>query len=150
MHGGMKNFLRLVLIVGLLVAGWMNRHLLTGKTEKVDAEAAEEIATPAAPSPAPVAGVPTPHPATAARAAAVQTYPALKIPDSAFNKRFRSLYEEAQSRDPQFLADPNWPIKLAERTAVALGGGALPVANTPPPVKPSGLQGSALDKRPAH
>ena len=147
----MKNFFRLLIVIGLVTAGWLNRDKLRDlRVKPTTLDDGETVAaTPTAPASTPVAN-PTPHPATAAKAAAAMAYPALKIPNSAFNKRFISLYEEAQFREPALLSDPKWPIKLAERTAVALGGGAMPVAATPAPVKPLGLQGSALDKKPAH
>lgn len=155
----MKNFFRLLIVAGLITAGWLNRDKLRDLRAKAGTLDDSEVVTkpPSTPAPAEVAN-PTPHPATAAKAAAAKAYPALKIPDSAFNKRFISLYEEAQFREPLLLSDPNWPIKIAERTAIALGGGPMPV---PPagsqPHAPAGssstlpsskLKGSALDMRP--
>jgi hypothetical protein len=151
----MKNFFRLLIVAGLLTAGWMNRDVLRGLKAKATTLDGGEVQepTPATPAPA-VAGRSTPHPATAAKAAATKAYPALGIADSAFNKRFRSFYEEAQFRDPALLSDPNWPLKLAERTAISLGGGAMPATPAPsssgakPGASGNKLQGSALDMRP--
>jgi len=151
----MKNFFRLLIVAGLLTAGWLNRDVLRGLTGKGTTISDGEVQEPAAAGPAPAAaGRPTPHPATAAKAAATKAYPALGMADSAFNKRFRSFYEEAQFRNPALLSDPNWPLKLAERTAISLGGGAMPATPAPssssakPGASGSKLQGSALDMRP--
>lgn len=155
----MKNFFRLLIVAGLITAGWLNRDKLRDLRTKAGTIDDSEVVTkpPATPAPVVVAN-PTPHPATAAKAAAAKAYPALKIADSAFNKRFISFYEEAQFRDPVLLSDPNWPLKIAERTAISLGGGPMPA--TPEPSSgqtpsssgsklPSAkLKGSMLDMRP--
>ncbi len=146
----MKNFFRLLFIVGLLTAGWLNRDKLRGFGAKAEVpEDSGGAATPEPAAPTATSSV-TPHPAIESRQAAAKAYPALRIPDSAFHKRFLSLYEEAQFREPALLSDPNWPLKLAERTAISLGGGAMPTPLPPSAgTKPSSkLQGSALDMRP--
>lgn len=146
----MKNFFRLLIVVGLITAGWLNRDKLRGLSGKAGTtEESEAVA--AAPPPVAAAVNSTPHPAAAARAAAAKAYPALLIPDSAFNKRFISFYEDAQSRDPALLRDPNWPLKIAERAALSLGGGPMPATPTPSSgakSSPNKLKGSVLDMRP--
>ncbi len=146
----MKNVILLLVVVGLLVAGWRHRDKLTGMLKKPGSgEVAEEgsIFGSSVGEP-PVEGATKPHPAKEAQIAATKAYPALGIPNSAFNKKFLALYAEAQRSEPQLLAQSDWPLKLADRTAVALGGAPMPVPQTPAPVQASGLQGSALDKRP--
>ena len=46
---------------------------------------------------------------------AVEKYPDLGRPGTAFHTRFVSLYEDAQKNTPALLSDPNWPIALADR-----------------------------------
>jgi hypothetical protein len=151
----MKNVFSVLLIVGLLTLGWVNRGKLTGlrgEPSTIDQPATPEVAPPgstpassAQSAPAPPA---TPHPAKEALAAVRQAYPALFIPESPLNKKFVALHAEAERHNPALLAQPNWPVTLAERAAIALGGGVMPLPTTPAPPKPLGLQGSALDKKP--
>jgi hypothetical protein len=136
----MKNVLLLLLVVGIPVAAWLNRGRIMALVTPL-APGGEVTSNGAAP------GL-TPHPAKEARLAATNAYPALAVPNSPFNKKFLALYAEAQQREPELLARADWPLQLADRTAVALGGARMPVPGTPEPVRPSGLQGSALDKRP--
>ena len=146
----MKNVFRLLLVVGLLAAGWLNRDKLRGlrggPTTLKDAEGeppTTEVERSAAATPPP-----TPHPARDAQIAAAKAYPALGIPDSALNKKFRALYAQAQVSEPALLARPDWPLKLAERAAIALGGGPMPVPTTPAPSKPFTPLRNGLDMAP--
>lgn len=95
---------------------------------------------PPAPAPAPAAAPSLrPHPATAAREAAVKLYPALGVKDSLFNKTFRDLYTEKAQQDPGFLTQADWPLLLARRTAELLGPLTAPppaVAAAPAPPEP--------------
>ena len=74
-------------------------------------------------------------------------YPALTHADSELHKKYVALYEEVRRSNPEFLARPDWPIKLAERAMVALGGGALPVP-TPVPKSLKPLPPTTLDAKP--
>jgi len=136
----MKQVFFLLLIVGLVVVGWINRDKMRGfggSSSTVD----NETPTPTAASPAGVApNAPpgTPHPATEARAKAILAYPGLKLKESAINKKFLALYAEAERTNPQLLAQPDWPITLAGRAAIAAGGAEMPIPTPPPPpFKPS-------------
>lgn len=62
----------------------------------------------------------TPHPAAAAKQAAMHAYPALAVKDSVFNRTFVDLYQEQAQKDPDSLALADWPITLAQRTAILL------------------------------
>jgi hypothetical protein len=159
----MNKWLLLLVVIGLAVAGWMNREMISGllgHKPAVEAPADESGNAPA-----------TPNPATESIALARKTYPALAVQGSVFNMRFVGYYNEVKGSNPGFLAQANWPMLLAERTAKELTGAPTPVpANhltgsaldpqkpkgpgmigpTPTPVfLPPGLQGSALDARPS-
>lgn len=142
----MKNVLLLLLVVGIPVAAWW--HWDEVKALVQPAASVEDGPVDGAPASDGAAPRLTPHPAKDARLAATTAYPALANPNSAFNKKFLALYAEAQRSEPQLLAQSDWPLKLAERTALALGGAPMPVPSVAEPVRPSGLQGSALDQRP--
>jgi hypothetical protein len=151
----MKNFFLLLLLAGLGYAGWHFRGHLTGLAGKPTT--LEEDAAPgdgAAMRPPAPDGAPrppaTPHPAHEAQIAVLKAYPALGLPDSPFHRTFKELHAQARRANPQLLTQPDWPIQLAERTAVALGGGVQPIAlPTPPPVlRPMTPPRSALDKLP--
>jgi hypothetical protein len=81
------------------------------------------------PTETPAVPAATPHPAKEAVAQALRLYPALGQKDSAMNKAFASLYEEARRDAPDSLAQPDWPLKLAARAASTFGHAAQP---TPP------------------
>lgn len=150
----MKNIFLLLLIAGLLYLGWTNRGLLTGSTNPAAAEDSAENAPATTPQTGPDTQPPppavTPHPAKESMAAAVQAYPGLKIVNSPLNKKFLELHAQAQRAEPRLLSQADWPLRIAERAARALGGGAMPTPATPVKVgRPSGLSGSALDLKPA-
>jgi hypothetical protein len=62
----------------------------------------------------------TPHPAVASRAQAMRGFPALAQPGSVFNQRFAADYQALQTRHSSFLAQPDWPMKLAGQVAYEL------------------------------
>jgi hypothetical protein len=146
----MKNVFLLLLVIGIPVAAWWHKDRLMAfvNPSAPPGEVAGEATTPSSGDRRSASGVPTPHPARDAQLAATKAYPALNNPNSAFNKKFLALYAETKSRDPHLLAAADWPLKIADRTAVALGGAPMAVPSTPVPVEPSGLQGSSLDKKP--
>jgi len=108
----------------------------------------------------------TPNPAAESVVLAKKAYPALAKEGSAFNKKFVALYNSLKDSDPNFLAQPDWPVLLAQRTATELGGGAMPLpgaaaapamssqpfASKLDPKHPAGTTpapiGSALDQTP--
>lgn len=140
----MRNFFLFLILIALAAAGWHYRGVLTGQPGS--GETTEfKLPFSAEPTPPPP---PTPHPALEAQTAALKAYPALGLPDSPFNRTFKELHAEAKRNNPQLLAQPDWPIKLAEKTAISLGGGPQPIPGAPTPVRPWGLKGSALDQRP--
>ena len=148
----MKNVARLLLIIGLLVAGWVNREKLHGLGSGSSTFEATPTPTPAlAAPPASVAEQrppATPHPAKESQEQAIKLYPALTHADSELHKKFAALYEDARRSNPDLLARPDWPMKLAERAMVGLGGAPLPVPTpTPKSVKP--LPPTTLDAKPA-
>lgn len=164
----MKNFFLLLILAGLIFAGWHFRGSLNPFS--ADEALPSEKSTPSNPESRPPEpqGLPTPHPGTESMITAKKTYPALAIQGSAFQQKFRVLHAEAFANEPNFLAQPDWPLRLAERTAHALGGGVMPAvgtpapARTPMPISPSRLgessklHGSPLDitpnpdKKPKH
>jgi hypothetical protein len=62
----------------------------------------------------------TPHPATGARQHAVQLYPQLAVSGSTFNLTFLDLYQQASMQQAETLAQPDWPLVLAHKTATLL------------------------------
>ncbi len=104
--------LGLLFVVGLLIVGWMNRDKLRG--------------VPAAVGTALHLSPATPDPAREAQRQAAAVYPGITRPDSALNKKFVALYQDAQVNDPALLSRPDWPFVLAERAVVSLGGAPLP------------------------
>ena len=80
----MKNIVSLVVIVGLIVAGWVNRDKLSGLWSKAVTSAAEKAdatlnlpdASSSTTNPASRAAA-TPHPAAEARARAIALYPGI-------------------------------------------------------------------------
>jgi hypothetical protein len=148
-----KWFLMLVLI-GLGVAGWMNRDTISGW---LGHKTTDQPAEPTGPG--------TPHPAPESRALATKAYPSLAVPGSAFNIRFLALYNDTKVSNPGLLTQADWPMQLAERVAKQLGnatpgpsanqfGSQLDVrpggtpASVPQSVALPGLKGSSLDQRP--
>jgi len=130
----MNKSVLLLVVIGLAVAGWMNRETISGwvaqrsggVTETDEpAPAAEPVTAPATPAVS-VKSAAKPNPAPQAVAQARQTYPALATAGSPFNARFVALYNESKASNPNFLAGPNWPMQLAERTAKELGVAAMP------------------------
>ncbi len=146
----MKNVVSLLLIIGLVVVGVMNRDRLRGL---IGGSSTTEEIPMATPEPVPETHVDTappsatPNPAKESQAQAVSLYPGLKIPNSALNKKFVALYADAHRSDPAMLARPDWPMKLAERAMVELGGAPMPVP-TPTPHATGALPGGSLDARP--
>jgi len=147
----MKNVVSLLLIIGLVVVGVMNRDKLRGligsssTVDEIPMATPEPVPDTHADSTPPPA---TPHPAKESQAQAVSVYPGLKIPNSALNKKFVALYADARRGDPAMLTRPDWPMKLAERAMVELGGAPLPVP-TPAPRGTGTLPGGALDSKPS-
>jgi glutaredoxin len=133
----MKNVLSLILVIGLLTAGWINRDKLSGLTAKsgptVEEEAPSTQDSPVAPAQRSTA---TPHPAREAQAQATALYPGLALPNSALNKKFVALYKESQSTDPDLLSRPDWPLQLADRAVVSLGGAPMPRNSAAAPATP--------------
>jgi glutaredoxin-like YruB-family protein len=114
----MKNLVSLILVIGLVVAGWMNRDKFGGLWTQASTTLAEASSNLGLPNVARA----TPHPAREAQARATALYPGLARANSALNRKFIALYKEAQSTDPALLSDPEWPLRLAERAIVSLGG----------------------------
>jgi hypothetical protein len=152
----MNKWFLLLVLIGVGVAGWMNRETVSGWLGHKTTDQPSEPTGPA-----------TPHPATESRALATRTYPALAVPGSPFNIRFLALYNDARASNPGLLTEANWPMQLAERTAKLVGNRAMPTpaanqfgsqldmrpggtpgATVPPSVALPGLKGSSLDQRP--
>lgn len=90
------------------------------------------LATPAA-TPAPAVVIATPPPAATpipvspsstyadavkrAQFAAVGRYPALGRAGTEFNLRFVTAYRQLREHDPNYFADPEWPLHLADEIA---------------------------------
>jgi hypothetical protein len=153
----MKNVLLLLILAGLGYAGWHYRDHLPGRSAAPSAETVDGDSTAdAGHHPGDSPGIPAPHPGTESMIIAKRTYPALAIQGSAFQQKFRVLHADVYANDPAFLAKPEWPLRLAERTARALGGGVMPVVGTPTPVPKlppllkaeAGPYRSALDPNP--
>ncbi|MDR3401374.1 MAG: glutaredoxin family protein [Chthoniobacter sp.] len=129
----MKNLVVLILVIGLPVAGWLNRDKLSemwAKRSGGNAPSGEEAqsndndaAVAAAVARRKAAA---PNPAREAQARATAIYPGLAIPNSALNQKFVALYKEAQTSDPALLSRADWPLTLAERAVVAAGGQPVP------------------------
>lgn len=60
---------------------------------------------------------------------AVTLYPALAQKDSAHNRAYIALYAQTRQNNPESLADPDWPVRLAIRSA------------SPPESQPPAAQG---------
>jgi glutaredoxin len=138
----MKNFLALVLLVGLLAVGWANRERISDVLAKrgitsapAETSSADEGDSPSLlpsfPTAAPSSGgpAPAPHPAQAAQAQAKALYPGLAVPNSSLNQKFVALYRDAQANNPALLAQPDWPLTLADKAMVSLGGAPMPRNN---------------------
>ena len=135
----MNKWLLLLIVAALAVAGWFRRDQVMAFLASKGALQAVGLPTPAPP-------FATPNPAPDSIALAKQAYPALGKEGSPFNRRFVALYNSLKESDPQFLAQPDWPVRLAERTAMELGGGAMPVPGMATPPVVVHLEGTALDK----
>lgn len=122
----MKGFLSLIIIIGGLTAGWLNRDKLSDLLAKHNAPSAEDSSTEDSASPAAHRSAATPHPAREAQAQATALYPGLTIPNSALNQKFVALYKESQATNPALLSRPDWPLTLAEKAVVSLGGAPRP------------------------
>lgn len=157
----MNRWTLLLIVIGLAAAGILNRDKISaylGQKSTGDVVAPTEVAAA------------TPNPAKESIAIARNRYPQLGVPNSAFNQHFVQLYNAAKTTDPVLLAQADWPMQLADRTAHDLN--LVATTPTPPPtdlsrsalnarppsqamstVPPSvalpGLKGSALDQRPA-
>jgi glutaredoxin len=124
-----KSFLSLIIVVGLLAAGWVNQEKLSGLLTKLSAPT-EDAAEESSATSQRVAA--TPHPAREAQAKATSLYPGIAVPNSAMNKKFVELYKDAQASNPALLSRPDWPLQLADRAIVSLGGKPLPRTATAP------------------
>ncbi|HEY3902041.1 MAG TPA: hypothetical protein VGM54_25740 [Chthoniobacter sp.] len=155
----MNKWLLLLVIIGLGVAGYLHRDTISGWLgHKTEAPAADDAAPTVAQ-----------NPAKASSDLAVKTYPQLGVQGSPFNIRFVANFNQMKNTNPSFLAQPDWPMQLATRTAHDLGmlpgAGATPApapftsaldnraygnGATPAPTPPllPGLEGSALDQKP--
>ncbi|MEQ1861739.1 MAG: hypothetical protein ABMA13_17610 [Chthoniobacteraceae bacterium] len=51
---------------------------------------------------------------------AIELFPELRIAESPLNKEFLSRYKRYQTEKPEFLSDPDWPIRLAKECAAEL------------------------------
>ena len=150
----MNKIVGLLIVVGLVFAVYVNREKIASlrgggaaETSEQEQSALSEVpGTEVAPPTASPGGL-TPNPAKESQALALRLYPGLSLPNSALNKKFLALHAEARQNDPALLARPDWPITLAERAMIALGG--VPLSRTtPPPVQHKPLPGTAMDKRP--
>jgi hypothetical protein len=72
-------------------------------------------------TPEPGKPVPTPNSAASSRAQATRMAPALAQEGSIFNVRFLANFNELRTRNPGFLAQPDWPVKLCFLTGVEVG-----------------------------
>ena len=54
------------------------------------------------------------------QAKAVEKYPTLSVQGSSFNKRFVEAYTERRKTNPNFFANPKWPLTLADEVDEAL------------------------------
>jgi glutaredoxin len=128
----MKSILGLLLVIGLLAVGWANRERiqehLASRGVNTDTKEIPPL-TDLIPTPfrqdTPVA---TPHPAQQAQAQAKAIYPGLAVPNSALNQKFIALYKDTQASNPTLLTSPDWPLQLADKAMIALGGS--PMART--------------------
>ena len=143
----MKSFFLILLIAGLLVAGWMNRDKLRGFSGVSSNPGQDSTDTPESTTPRPVG---TPHPANEAQAQAIALYPGLLRPETPLAKKFHALHREAQFSERELLSNPDWPLVLADRAMVSIGGVPVPRPPSATPVPaPSKLPGTSLDVRPS-
>jgi glutaredoxin-like YruB-family protein len=114
---------------------WANRELIgnilakrNASTEVTETPATEDF-VPAPVAPAPSVSTPpgpTPHPAREAQVQARTLYPGLAVANSSLNQKFVALYKDAQANNPALLSSPDWPLTLADKAIVALGGSPMP------------------------
>lgn len=156
----MNRWTLLLILIVLAAVGMLNRDKISAylgnKSAPVDVSE-------------PVLAVATPNPAKESVEAARKRYPQLGVPNSQFNLHFVQLYNAAKTSDPALLAQSDWPMQLADRTAhdlniVTMTTPSLTevsrsvldarppsqaVATVAPSVQLPGLKGSSLDQRPA-
>ena len=70
------------------------------------------------------------------RKRAVEKFPELAKSGSEFNKVFLALHDEAKRSNPALLADPNWPMILAERVSFRIRKVRLPKVDVVAQTKP--------------
>lgn len=148
----MNKFVGLLIVIGLVVVVITNRDKIAAlrggaQTEESEAGNTENIPSTQSEPPPTATGAATPHPAMEAQAQAAKLYPGLLNPASPLNKRFIALHSEAKLNNPQLLTQADWPLTLAERAMVDIGGAPM-ARSTPAPITPKPLPGSALDQRP--
>jgi S1-C subfamily serine protease len=75
---------------------------------------------------------------------AVEKYPALGVLGSTSNKRFRDAHEERRKANPNFFANPQWPLILADELAAT---SSAPVRKPPTPrrAEPQPAGGQSAD-----
>jgi len=130
----MKSLLILLLVIGLPVAGYLNRDKLSemwakhngGNAPSAEEAPADDNGNPALAAALAKRNAATPNPAREAQARATAIYPGLAIPNSPLNQKFVALYKEAQASDHALLSRADWPLTLAERAVVAVGGKPMP------------------------
>jgi glutaredoxin len=127
----MKSFVSLIVVIGLAVAGWMNRERLSGLWAQADTGPEDASPNPGLPNGGTKGPAPTPHPAREAQAQAAAQYPGLKLANSPLNQKFVALYKEAQSSNPTLLSRPDWPLRLAEQAVASLGVAPTPAQDAP-------------------
>ena len=160
----MIKWILLLIVIGLAATGWKYRDKVSDMVRQFQGHNTTLEAVTAPPA--------TPNPATESVAKARKAYPALALANSPFNRKFVELYNNAKQTDPEFLAQPDWPMQLAARTANELASpiptatglpptelssnqlnfkpaSSSPAYTVPPSVLLPGLKGSALDQRPA-
>jgi glutaredoxin len=115
----MKLIVSLIVVAAAVAVASMNRE----KVVVVWAQAAPALQQ--AKSSFGLRAAPVPHPAREAQAQALAIYPGLARPDSELNRRFLAFYKEARANEPALLAQPDWPLQLAERAMVSLGAAPL-------------------------
>ncbi len=153
----MNKWTLLLILIGLGAAAALNRDKITAYLNH-QKTTQDDVA---------LDGASTPHPAQASKDLARQRYPQLGVANSPFNKHFVQLYNTAKATDPTLLAQADWPMQLADRTAHDLNMVATPTPTVissnnaldqrplgfagptvVPTVQLPGLKGSSLDQRP--
>ena len=127
----MKGFLSLLIIIGGVVSCWMNWDKINDLLASHNITLLRGPKTSESSSAGSQLPVGTPHPATQARAQAMTLYPGLAVANSALNQKFVVLYKEAEANHSPILTHADWPLALAEKAMVSLGG--APMARTSSP-----------------